>query len=142
MTTVAYRDGVLAADTLTTSGQSHRAGSVVKAFRVGGLLVAWAGALPKGQGFVDWLRCGAVGEPPDLGADSGAAEALIVMPDDLLLRATQFGWERWRAPYTTIGTGSDYAEGAMAFGATSPEAVAAALAHECLSGGEITVLRR
>lgn len=142
MTTIAYRDGVMAADTLLTSGHSNRDGFATKAFLIGSLLVAWAGSCPRGQAFVDWIRSGAPeGREPSLGDEKGAA-ILIVMPDDQFITVTHGGWERWRAPYAALGMGSDYALGAMAFGADAESAVRAALRHECMSGGDVTVIRR
>lgn len=141
MTTIAYRAGVLAADTLLTCGQSHRDGFALKVFKFGDLLAAWGGNAVLGQRFMDWLKGGAMGEPPDLSSDKDV-EIMIIMPDDLIITATKWGWDRSRSPYRAMGMGKDYASGAMAFGASAEEAVRAALVHECFSGGPITVLRR
>lgn len=145
MTTIAYRDGVMASDSLVTKGHSHRDGTSQKVYRLGppgrGILVGIAGQWPAAQRLVDWLRAGAHGEPPDMGGEKGA-EALIIMPDGLIVSVTWAGWERYRAEYVTLGCGSDYASGAMAHGATAEEAVAASLVHESASGGPIQVVHR
>lgn len=142
MTTIAYRDGVMASDSQLTRGHSHRDGSSQKVFRLGsGLLVGIAGRWPEAQRFVDWLRQGAEGWPSPMGGEQGA-EAIVIMPDDLVLMVTGHGMERFRAPYVTLGTGSDYASGAMAHGASAEEAVRAALAHESFSSGPLQVVHR
>jgi len=141
MTIIAYRDGVLAADTQATQGESHRGASITKIAKRGTVLAAAAGAMPGALRFLDWFRSGMPGDTPDLGDDKNAAHGFIYTPGHPILRLTIHGWERYEAEYDAHGCGADYALGAMAMGATAEEAVRATLKHECLSGGEITVLR-
>lgn len=66
----------------------------------------------------------------------------IVTPDDWFVMWGPRGWERSRAKYLALGSGSEYAMGAMSMGATAEQAVAVAIEHDTGSGGEIMVLRR
>lgn len=64
MTTIAYRDGVMAADTLTTWGNS-RDGYVSKIAKRGSVLAAGSGSMAHVQRFLDWFRTGMKGDPPE-----------------------------------------------------------------------------
>jgi len=66
MTIIAYRDGVLAADTQATQGESHRGASITKIAKRGTVLAAAAGAMPGALRFLDWFRSGMPGDTPDL----------------------------------------------------------------------------
>lgn len=141
MTTLAYRDGVLAADTLVTAGDG-RMGYAQKARRIGSLLYAGCGS----AGLIDrleaWLRSGAKGEHPELKDGSREASVYVFMPDDMVLWFHGDGATALRSEYWAAGSGGDYALGAMAMGATAEQAVQAAIKHSTGSGGDITVLRR
>lgn len=63
MTTIAYRDGMLAADSLFTD-DNQRDSYGAKVFRIGGLLVGFAGSLALGLRFRDWVRGGLEGASP------------------------------------------------------------------------------
>ena len=140
MTTVAFRDGVLAADTLVTAN-THRDGSVTKIAKRGPVLAAAVGLLPFALAFLDWFRGGMLGDPPPMGNKEDRATGHIFTSDGWVLSYSIFGWQRIRAEYYANGSGSDYAYGAMAMGASAEDAVRAALIHETASGGEIQVLR-
>lgn len=143
MTTIAYRDGVLAADTRGTSGDTI-INRVIKIAKVGKVLAGTCGTSSLAREFRAWLGAGAKGEPPANPHPANAEWsywALVVTPD----RVWQFqesGVVEVLTPYTAMGSGRDFALGAMAHGATAEQAVRAAIAHDSASGGEITVLRR
>lgn len=141
MTTVAYRDGVLAADTLLTWG-SNRDGFGVKIARRGPVLAGASGCVSRAQAFVDWFKAGMTGKEPDMGDKEDPAFGYIITPDDRFLMLGPHGWEVSRDEYLSFGSGGDFASGAMAMGATAEEAVIVAIKHDTKSGGEITVLRR
>lgn len=71
-----------------------------------------------------------------------AAFGVIIDPDDHVLLWGPHGWERTQNPTVTMGSGSQFAEGAMAMGATAEQAVRVAMLFDTKSGGEVTVLRR
>lgn len=141
MTTIAYRDGVLAADRLITV-QTHRDGYITKIAKRGPYLAAAAGALPIALRFMDWFRSGMPeARTPSMGDDKDGATGHIFMPDGTILNCDTLGWTRRKAPYYANGSGCDYCYGAFSMGATAEQAVRAALEHETASGGDITVLR-
>lgn len=139
MTTIAYRDGVLAADTLINSN-GDRIGYTPKIGRAGGLLFGASGSTAWCWAFRSWVRGGAKGAHPQVPEHTGG---FIVMPNDDLIVFHNEGLERRTGlPFHADGSGADYALGAMQMGATAKEAVLAAVVWDGKSGGEITGLRR
>ncbi|MDO9334945.1 MAG: hypothetical protein Q7T61_00960 [Caulobacter sp.] len=140
MTTVAYRDGVLAADTLATWGD-NRDGRVTKIAKRGSVLAAISGSLSHGQAFLDWFRSGMKGDPPPMGDTDGSyAHGHLITEDGWICMWGPRGWERSKAHMYAAGTGMEFAKGAMSAGLSPSEAVAVAIQHDTKSGGEITVL--
>ena len=142
MTTIAYRDGVLAADTLVTEN-GYRVGSVQKIGCIKGVLFGVAGVMAHMVAFKDWIRSGMKGDPPSVASvsDDGGATALVIYGDSVLCWDCD-RWDIMRTPFYAIGTGAKAAMGAMQAGADAEAAVRAAMALDISSGGEITVLRR
>lgn len=140
MTTIAYKDGVLASDSLSCWGNS-RDGAVTKIRKRGPYLAAISGVLGPGQKFLDWFSAGMNGDPPERPQDDNIhALGFIFMPDGMLLTLTRYGWERSKSEHCAAGSGAEFATGAMSMGATAAEAVAVAMKHDTHTGGEITVL--
>lgn len=136
MTTIAYRDGVLAADTLATSNDV-RDDYGPKIWRVGRLLVGASGSRPLCLRFRDWVANGMGGESPFYGDNKG--NGIVIAPDSVVAWSESGSWPV-AAPFYSLGSGYQLAMGAMEMGATAEQAVAASIKHDCLSGGEITVL--
>jgi len=135
VTTVAYRDGILAADRQC----SYHCMPVAKIRRLkDGSLVGMAGNGPACEEAVSWLDCG--GQKPVIDKDrpftllrlyvNGRVEKIedLNYPLQILL------------PYFAIGSGADYAMGAMAHGATAEEAVLIATKHDESTGGGVDTL--
>lgn len=141
MTTIAFANGVLAADTQSTSGDL-RGGYDVKIAKHGSVLAASAGVTALCQRFMDWFRAGMKGEPPAMKMDEFTAWGTLFYADDCIASLNEAGWERFSAPLWTNGTGGEIALGAMAAGKTPEEAVRIASRFDKSTGGEITVLRR
>lgn len=143
MTTIAYKDGVMASDSLYTNGNDRRDYYMPKVHRLGrqGLLLGHAGGAPYAHTFKAWLHTDLKEGSPDLGGPRGA-EMLIALPDGMLITVTHGGWEWYRAPFAAIGSGGDYAMGAMQAGASAEEAVRAAMALDTNTGGDVCVVRR
>jgi hypothetical protein len=79
MTTIAYRDGVLAADTLLTSS-AMRNGYARKIRERDGMLAGASGTLAQMQTFLDWFDAGMTGDPPSMAFDKeNCAEALVII---------------------------------------------------------------
>jgi len=138
LTTIAYRAGVLAADTLHT-WNGTRDLYEPKAWRVGDKLVAASGSTSLIMRFREWVAAGMEGESPMHGVEKGG-NGLVVTADGVTCFDIHGSWPV-REEHYALGSGSDIATGAMAMGATAEEAVRAAIRFDTGSGGEITVLR-
>jgi ATP-dependent protease HslVU (ClpYQ) peptidase subunit len=148
MSTIAYRAGELAADMGAVQNGNMDA-IMRKIAKRGSLLAGASGAAPQAQAFLDWFERGCAGaEPPDLtnrgDSQHAHAECFIIMPDNLVLLWTKYGWERLRQRhgFMAFGSGGDIAFGAMLMGATAQQAVRAAAQLDVNTSLEMTVLRR
>lgn len=122
MTTICYRDGVLAADTAVFDRGTYCGQMVKIAAAPDGTIGGGAGAQADVSAMVEWLRGGMSGEPPTISDDD--SEFIWVKPDGTM-------W--WRGPrskvtqvvadYLAIGSGFRLAMGAMAHGASARQAV-------------------
>lgn len=139
MTTIAYRDGVLAADSLVTLGSTKVHGSYQKIRRIGEYLVGTAGSVASCQAFVDWLRSGDDSHPPP----KGEYNALIVDPRGRV-REIENGSVLpvpRGAKFFAIGSGSPYALAAMYAGATAIDAVKIAAKIDTSTGLPVKTLK-
>lgn len=136
MTTIAYRDGVLAADTLIT--ENLRAiGNARKLFTLRSErgTVAWAvtGTLIAMREVDDWIVGGMVGRHPQMKTSENACSTAVIFASRkgeaqiVMITMDEHGIDWMYAPeYHAIGSGAPLALGAMAAGATAQEAVVAA----------------
>lgn len=144
MTTIAYKAGVLAADRQVTCGTSieGRFTKIVK--RADGAMCGVTGASSLCAGFIRWfLDNGAQGQPDMVSRlDSNQrVEAVIVRPDGKLECHEPNGWFEFEAECYAIGSGGDFATGAMAAGLGAEEAVRLAMRYDSLTGGGVDVLK-
>jgi 20S proteasome alpha/beta subunit len=140
VTTIVYRDGVMAADGLSSMG-GYTVGNVVKIARGadGRLGGACGDAAFMGE-FLKWVA-GLVSEAPKaVRAEDGCDIGVLVHPGGKIEVFEPGGAFILDAPYFAMGSGRPVALGAMHQGATAAEAVAAAVTHDTGSGGQITVL--
>ena len=90
--------------------------------------------------FIAWMKAGA--EPKEWGEGAPDLKALIVKPNGDVFLAEDSVW--FSGPIKTnchaIGSGGDYARGAMAAGLNAPEAVAVACELDANCGPPILVL--
>jgi len=138
MTTVAYKDGIMASDSLITDG-SARVGHVRKIGYVNGWLYGFAGGLASCQMIEQWIKEGADPEHRPNRRMSKGTQLLMVhesAPKSILMfddgEATRFETNQ-----ISIGTGSEYAVGAMLHGAGAKEAVKLAAKVDTKTGGKI-----
>lgn len=141
MTTVVYADGEIASDTLACWG-SNRDGHMTKIARRGSVLAGVSGAANACKAFLDWFNGGLKGDPPQMPEGERTSFGLIVTPDDWVLLYGPHGWEMTRNPNVCMGSGAEFAQGALAMGADARRAVEVAMIYDTKTGGEITVLRR
>jgi ATP-dependent protease HslVU (ClpYQ) peptidase subunit len=120
MTIIAYRDGVMAADTGITDGGFVTCGR--KLHKKNGHIIGFAGDVAQALVFVDWFFNQKKNRKPDLGHE-GDWEAMILNKDGVTT------WGRSLRPiplsedFYAIGSGSVGAMYAMEQGATAEEAV-------------------
>lgn len=139
MTVIAYKDGILACDSLIIQGDAI-AGEARKLVAVpetaGGGWMAGAGPTARVNQFIAKAIAGADPMPSDEGVS-----VLWVRPGGLVFAVEAESIFEMVAPFHAIGSGSHVALGAMSAGATAIEAVEAAC-KICIScGGEVQWVR-
>lgn len=143
MTTITYRDGVLASDSRETStnGEVGDDGYVVndrckKVYRLpDGRLFAAAHATEDGERLLLALRNNQT--PPAL----EDVCALLINHDGTVLMYEGHIWIKQHGPYFAIGSGARFALGAMKVGASAVKAATVGAAMDPYSGGPIQVLK-
>lgn len=136
MTTIAYRAGVMAADTQVTAGII--VGTTTKIVRrKDGALCAGVGSLPWVQAFHRWFMAGEEGDPPEVPEDS---RGLIIGKRGPFEMFETNGAFEIKEPFIALGTGREFALGAMYVGATAAAAVKAAMEFDPYSGGKVMTL--
>lgn len=144
MTTVAYRNGILAADSRAYSGDRTPVGWKAKAHRASnGILYAVSSTCVGADALLrDWIEADCP-RPANDDLKPESFTLLLVKPDGGVFFAN--GNLALSGPLTddffAIGSGEQYALGAMAMGASAEEAVAVACRLDPWSGGDITVLK-
>lgn len=144
MTTIAYRGGILAADTCVTVNGS-KLGGVVKVWRrpEDGALAGAAGSAGFAAAFRKWFLTPEKdrGKPPEPKSDDRMFDRGVVFYEGGRIEVHEAGGPfEVSAPYYAFGNGSDIALGAMFAGADARTAIAAAVKHNPYTFGEITVL--
>lgn len=141
MTTIAYRDGILAGDSMAYGGQwCASPGQKWKIWRLtnGDRLGVSSTKVGAGEALRDWLNSG--GDRSLV--PSEGIKAILVKADGQVFVANDglhFSGPL-DAPYVAIGSGADFAYGAMHHGADAVQAVRAAISHDQHTGGEVRVL--
>lgn len=134
MTLIAYRDGIMSADTGVWFGDACMPWAEKLARAPDGMtLYGVAGDAAQGHTFLRWVDEGCQGEPPkpDWEKDRSSFTAMFVSkhaPGLVNIYGAR-GIEQYEAPYFAIGAGSEGALCAMLLGATAAQAIEAALVH-------------
>lgn len=137
MTTIAFKNGVLAADTListdTVTGEMTKI-AVCDSFMGGG-----SGNVVDVSKFLDWVEEGA--DPKNLPKLSDCFRGILINKNYTMHYVYSEGISRpITAPFYTVGSGQDVAKGALTAGATAEEAVQAAMHIDVFSGGQVETL--
>ena len=143
MSTVVYRDGVLASDSRAYGGSGQTSpGTKKKIHRLadGTRIGVTTASLGMAERFVAWVSAGAdpdawKGDKPDLRAIIIKPDGEVFLSEDGLVFSGPIACEQY-----AIGSGASFAIGAMAMGATAEEAVEVAIRFDHHSGGPVTVL--
>lgn len=137
MTTIAYRDGIMAADSLVVSVSDVRRGHGQKITRLkdGGLL-GFCGGTGYQPLIVQWLNNGAEAKDrPVIDKEDGGVAGLLVRQDGATYT---FGngllFAEVEALYLAAGSGNELALGAMAAGLSAENAVKIACQLDVFSG--------
>lgn len=138
MTTVCFRDGYLAADTLI-SYNSITNGNRCKIAQCGDFYVALAGPAFLRKALERWVAEGADPDdvPETLEKHNGKFEAVVVNKVGNVFEYDNGQLLPICADYTAIGSGAMLAIGAMAHGASAEQAITAAAAHDKNTGGNV-----
>lgn len=143
MTTIAYRDGVMAADTAASwesDGGSYRTRQI-KLHRAAGCVVGIAGDYYAGAAFLAWFEDEDDTEKPDPNS-AGEFLALIADAAGKIWTANCFyTLVEEEGPYFAIGSGAPYALSGLRLGLSAEEAVAHASEFDTQTHGDITVER-
>jgi ATP-dependent HslUV protease subunit HslV len=137
MTTIVYRDGVMAADTRMIQ-RTAIIGNITKIVRRNdGALCGGAGDAAWVVAFHDWFLAGEQGDPPAVPDSCKGLVAVKRRPVELFEQSGAF---KFKAPYVAIGSGMEFALGAMHMGASAPAAVRTAMKFDPGTGGKLMVL--
>lgn len=149
MSTIAYRDGVIAGDSIMTWCDQLSDG-IEKVGRTENYLFGYAGRYNFMRPIYEWVahldKQGVhpedfykhQDEMPDLPDGGSAGNAIIVNRDGEIFMVSFDGFAgRIFRDYDAVGSGSDYAIGALLHGASAEEAVSLASVVDAHSGGRI-----
>lgn len=142
MTIIAYRDGVLASDTLVTVG-SRRFSHIQKIHSLSGWLYAVAGSPASVMVVKNWIMAGA-NLDAKLDFDKSDCSAIVINNADgqtYFADETNQYFMREHQPFYALGSGASSAHGAMLMGATAIEAVNIAKKVDVYSGGATHFLK-
>lgn len=150
MTTVTYRDGVMAADTQGTNSHMHAADRR-KVFSIHGWLLGGCGNSSHLDEFYDWFRAnckdGKLREPPKclkVAANShGGWTVMAVNIKDGVVYQFADGLYPFKmeGKFFACGSGMGIALGAMAMGASAEKAVEVAMRFDIYTGGKINKVK-
>lgn len=141
MTIIAYRNGIMAADTGVFAGSTVVGKSVKVVRALDGTLYGACGYSGDAAEFRKWVRDGAVKPMPKIRKTSESESAIHVVkafPNGSVEFISSFGAnDFFDTRYYASGSGEDYALGALFMGATAVEAVRATIAHCSTTRGPI-----
>lgn len=144
MTTIAYRDGILAADQAIFDRDTY-CGQTVKIHRAScGAIGGLAGCFGDSSTFREWMSRAVIvdfnlNEPPAFKDES--SEALVVKPDgSVYWIGPGKRWAQQHGAFFAIGSGFRVAMGALAAGASASEAVSIACDLDCYTRGPVDTL--
>ena len=138
MTTIAFKGGIMAADKqATSSGCSH--GKMTKIFKLDGHLIGVAGDGHACMEMVRWFNNGAKEDDfPEIQKSEDNGMLMVVTPEKVITF-----YEKSPLPliyendFAAMGSGRDFALGAMASGLGATEAVEVACRFDIYSGNGI-----
>lgn len=147
MTTAVYRDGILAMDSRAYAGDKHPIGTKNKIKRLadGSLLAVSSRLTGQPESFARWCESKKQPHLAELEGDKTyGVQALLIRTD-----GSVYYWNDGscfsgplEAPYFAIGSGEEYAMGALMMGATAEEAVSIACRSDVWSDFPVVSVAR
>lgn len=139
MTTVAYRDGVLASDGRVTIKDVVDSDNDRKIFRLSdGSVFGMAGEYIGGLKLLALMKQQAKKPAPKLPSPTlKGTKALFITPENTLWYFEVDFWEKLKHPYYAIGSGGKFALAAMDAGADAKAAVRIGMKRDVYSGGKL-----
>lgn len=135
MTTIAYRNGVHAADSRGTAGDWVQPGGMEKLFWLpDGGMAAVAGDYVEGMKVIRWIKGDEQGEHPSIGDHS---RVVRVLPSGVIRMYEAAGHFDLDVPFGAWGSGMPPALAALHMGASPMEAVRIAALIDPYTGGDI-----
>lgn len=135
MTTIAFRDGIIAFDTLITADEKVFS-TKDKAFKINDYIVGCAGNLTDIEKFLNWVKSDMPEEKPKI-----SIEAILIKGNKVNIVSDNCVFSKMAGKFCAIGTGANYALGAMEMGATAKQAVAIARKYDRLTGRKIKEIK-
>jgi ATP-dependent protease HslVU (ClpYQ) peptidase subunit len=139
MTTVVYRDGIMASDTQLSRGNLKNRFKKTFKFKDGSLF-GISGELISCMRIKDWFASDMKGEPPQF-ADDNAAECMLVNKHGLFLIDGELYPIEMEDGFLAIGSGAPYALSAMSCGKTALEALEIASEWDAGTSAPFNVMR-
>jgi ATP-dependent protease HslVU (ClpYQ) peptidase subunit len=137
MTTIAYRDGVLASDSRLTFDSAVSTDKCKKIWRLkDGALFGASGNNEAGLMVLKALQ-----KDTPLPKLEGDMCAILIRPNGRVYYSDGRLWDHWPEKFIAIGSGGSYALAAMRSGADVVTAVKAGIAVDIYSGGRVQVLK-
>lgn len=138
MTTIVFKNGVLAGDTLISCDTVT--GEMTKIAKCENFVGGGSGNVVDVSKFLDWVEKGADFEALPKFSDS--FRGMLIDKNYALRWVYMEGVSRpVEAPFFAVGSGQEVAKGAFITGATAEEAVQAAIHIDPYTGGHVDVLR-
>ena len=147
MTTIVYRNGILASDSLCTRN-GVVVGEYEKIVDLHGFLMGGSGDLAKVCQLFEWFEAHGPWDKPPAPPEACKAKENEDYTIIFIQKTTGKTWELDNggqphlllSPFMAIGSGRQLALGAMEMGASAEQAVLAAIKHDIYSGGQIRTL--
>lgn len=138
MTTIAYKDGVIAYDSRTTAGDLISNDNFNKKYIVDGVVFIMSGATS------DYKRFHSLYFGKEESIADCDASALVVDKGELFLVSVHDETGMWKQPLfndnpVAIGSGSNFALTAMDLGLSAKDAVKMAIKRDSKSGGKVRI---
>ena len=139
MTTIAYKDGILACDSRLTLKSMVCTDRCKKIWRLkDGSLFGARGDNEAGLLLLDGLQ---KNKKPRIPQDAFFEAIKVTLKGEIYFYVGWELWDRWPEDFVAIGSGGKYAKAAMLNGADAVAAVKTGIAMDVYSGGEVQTLK-